>query len=88
MLEGFKSLNSDRKFNVVMGTFMFCLGWVVLSLVMDTMVFGKGNYVNPDINDVDTIDKVYIVDGKKYPLKQKVTLVDGKLVVETIEVAK
>lgn len=88
MTKGFKSLNADRKINVVLGGFLFCMLYAGLSVLMDSLVFNKPNAINPVASDVDIIDKVYVVDGKTYNLKQKVTLLDGSLVVETIEDVK
>lgn len=85
MIKGFKSLSSDGKFNVVVFSFVACLIWLVISIVVEQTF---GSEAKPVERQIDMVKHVYNIDGKVYELNQRVLLIDGNIKVEEIKESK
>lgn len=87
MIRKFKELSGEHKFNALAVTVLVCIVWVALCSVFDSLVLGVKK-PEPEVKVLKVVNHSYEVDGKTYTLNQKVTLVDGKLVVEDVEEGK
>lgn len=88
MFDGFKSLSSTRKQNMITNSLVFVLLWLMASVLMDAYLENSNNPMVADVKKLDVVEKSYVVDGKTYTLKQQVKLIDGVLSVEKIEDVK